>query len=82
VIFLFFAAGVATAFFVGSLLSLHLGRYLGLKYREHAAINAAAGLATVEGSIFGLMGLLLAFTWPRRSIARGYRDAYEAASKR
>jgi hypothetical protein len=61
-IFLFFAAGVAAAFFVGSLLSLHLGRYLGLKYRAHGAIDAAAGLATVEGSIFGLMGLLLAFT--------------------
>jgi hypothetical protein len=61
-IFLFFAAGVAAAFFVGSRLSLHLGRYLGLKYRAHGAIDAAVGLATVEGSIFGLMGLLLAFT--------------------
>jgi hypothetical protein len=61
-IFLFFAAGIAAAFFVGSLLSLHLGRCLGLEYRERGAIDAAAGLATVEGSIFGLMGLLLAFT--------------------
>ena len=61
-IFLFFAAGVAAVFFVGSLLLLHLGRSLGLKYRERGSIDAAAGHATVEGSIFGLMGLLLAFT--------------------
>ena len=61
-IFLFFAAGVAAAFFAGSLLALHLGRCLGLRYRERGANDAAAGLATVEGSIFGLMGLLLAFT--------------------
>jgi hypothetical protein len=47
---------------VGSLLPLHLGRCLGLKYHERGAIDAAAGLATVEGAIFGLMGLLLAFT--------------------
>jgi|SRR5579871_4583952 len=61
-VFLFFAAGVAAAFFVGSLLALRLGRYLGLKYRKHEGIDVAAGLATVEGAIFGLMGLLLAFT--------------------
>ena len=61
-IFLFFAAGVAAIFFVGSLLLLHLGRCLGLKYRERGSADAAAGHATVEGSIFGLMGLLLAFT--------------------
>ena len=61
-VFLFFAAGVAAAFFVGSLLSLHLGRCLGLKERVRDAMQGAAGRATVEGSIFGLMGLLLAFT--------------------
>lgn len=61
-IFLFFAVGVAVVFFVGSLLLLHLGRCLGLKYRERGLADAAAGHATVEGSIFGLMGLLLAFT--------------------
>jgi hypothetical protein len=61
-IFIFFAAGVAAAFFVGSLLALRWGRYLGMRYRERAAADAGAGLATVEGAIFGLMGLLLAFT--------------------
>lgn len=61
-IFLFFAAGIAAAFFVGSLLALQLGRGLGLRYRKQGATDAMAGLATVEGAIFGLMGLLLAFT--------------------
>ena len=60
-IFLFFAASVAGIFFVASLLAQHLGRYLGLRYRKRGA-DVTAGLATVEGAIFGLMGLLLAFT--------------------
>lgn len=61
-IFLFFSAGIAAAFFVGSLLALHFGRLLGLRYRKQGAADVMAGLATVEGAIFGLMGLLLAFT--------------------
>jgi hypothetical protein len=42
-IFLFFAAGIAAAFFVGSLLLLRLGRYLGSRYRERGAADAVAG---------------------------------------
>jgi hypothetical protein len=61
-IFLFFSASIAAAFFVGSLLALRVGRYLGLRYRERGTADTAAGLSTVEGAIFGLMGLLLAFT--------------------
>src|ERR1700744_5212628 len=61
-IFLFFAAGIAAAFFVGSLLALHLGRHLGLQYRKRGQTDGMGGLGTVEGALFGLMGLLLAFT--------------------
>ena len=61
-IFVFFATFVAAVFFVGSLISLHCGRHLGLRYRNHKGADITAGLATVEGAIFGLMGLLLAFT--------------------
>jgi hypothetical protein len=61
-IFVFFATFVAAAFFVGSLISLHYGRHLGLRYRNYKGADITAGLATVEGAIFGLMGLLLAFT--------------------
>jgi CDP-diglyceride synthetase len=61
-IFMFFAAGIAAIFFVCSLVALHCGRTLGLRYRKHEGAGSMAGLATVEGAIFGLMGLLLAFT--------------------
>jgi hypothetical protein len=61
-IFMFFAAGIAVIFFVSSMVALHCGRALGLRYREREKTESLAGLATVEGSIFGLMGLLLAFT--------------------
>jgi hypothetical protein len=59
-IFMSFALAIAAAFFIGALISLQFGRYLGLRYRKR---NEGTGaLATVEGAIFGLMGLLLAFT--------------------
>jgi hypothetical protein len=61
-IFLFFAVGIAAAFFIGSLACLRIGQYLGLLHRTRAKIDNTAGLATVESAIFGLMGLLLAFT--------------------
>jgi hypothetical protein len=59
---MFFAVGVAAAFFIGSLVALRFGQYLGLRHRKRDGANGTAGLATVEGAIFGLMGLLLAFT--------------------
>ena len=61
-IFMFFAAGIVAIFLVCSLIALHCGRTLGLRYRKHEGVDSMAGLATVEGAIFGLMGLLLAFT--------------------
>jgi hypothetical protein len=61
-IFMLFAAGISAAFFVGSLIALNYGRLLGLRYRLQKQADGMAGLATVESAIFGLMGLLLAFT--------------------
>ena len=62
-VFLFFAAGIAAIFFLASLIALHCGRALGLRYRkQEGASDSMAGLGTVEGAIFGIMGLLLAFT--------------------
>jgi len=60
-IFLFFAALIAAAFFFSSLLLLNYGRQLGLRYQKQEAGNMA-GLTTVEGAVFALIGLLLAFT--------------------
>jgi hypothetical protein len=59
--FTLFSGGVSVAFFIGSLLLLNYGRSLGLRYLQRNGENMA-GLATVEGSVFALTGLLVAFT--------------------
>jgi hypothetical protein len=61
-IFMLFAVAIAALFFVGSLMALRLGQHLGLRHRKRSGGEGIGGLATVEGAIFGLMGLLLAFT--------------------
>jgi len=61
-IFMFFAVAIAVLFFAGSLILLRLGQDLGLRHRKRSGSEGIGGLATVEGAIFGLMGLLLAFT--------------------
>jgi len=61
-VFLLFSLVVAALFFIGSLASLNFGRRLGLRYRAKGGVDGVAGLSTAEGAIFGLMGLLLAFT--------------------
>src|SRR6266404_1707938 len=61
-IFMLFSAAVAAAFFVGSLILLHWGWHLGLWHLKQEGTSSMAGLSTVEGAVFGLMGLLLAFT--------------------
>src|SRR5689334_19625605 len=60
-IFILFAVLIAAAFFVSSLFLLNYGRELGLRYLKQETGNIA-GLTTVEGAVFALIGLLLAFT--------------------
>jgi hypothetical protein len=60
-IFLLFAVLIAAAFFICSLFLLNYGRRLGLRYL-HKDAGTMAGLTTVEGAVFALIGLLLAFT--------------------
>jgi|SRR5215469_4387181 hypothetical protein len=55
-----FAIAVAAAFFSGSLILLNYGRFLGLRYLKRK--GSIAGFAATEGAVFGLIGLLLAFT--------------------
>jgi len=57
-----FAVAITLAFFVSSILLLNYGRSLGLRYLQRAGVDSIARLATVEGAIFALIGLLLAFT--------------------
>ena len=61
--FAFFALAIAAAFFASSLILLNYGRHLGLRYlRQQKEVANMAGLTTVEGAVFALIGLLLAFT--------------------
>jgi len=53
----------ASALLLGMLLSLEAGRRLGKRRLARDPEGARAGLGAVEGSLFGLLGLLVAFTF-------------------
>ena len=61
-IFSLFAVAITAAFFVSSLVLLNYGRQLGLRYRQQQGAESMAGLPSVEGAVFALVGLLIAFT--------------------
>ena len=52
-----------TALFAGMLLMLEVGRRIGIRRRVRDPDGAAAGLGALDGAVFGLMGLLIAFTF-------------------
>jgi len=56
---LLFAGGV----FVGMILLLEVGRRLGRRRQGRDEEGARAGLGAVEGAVFALLGLLIAFTF-------------------
>jgi hypothetical protein len=60
-IFAVFAALIALVFLVCSLTLLNYGRHLGTRYLQKDQ-GIMTGLTTVEGAVFALIGLLLAFT--------------------
>jgi hypothetical protein len=49
--------------FVGMFVMLDVGRRIGRRRLQHDAEGARAGVGVIEGSVFGLLGLLLAFTF-------------------
>ena len=53
----------AGVLFVGMLVLLDVGRRIGRRRLQHDAEGARAGVGVIEGSVFGLLGLLLAFTF-------------------
>ena len=59
VMFIISAGGL----FVGMILLLELGRRLGRRRQGRAEEGARAGLGAVEGAVFALLGLLIAFTF-------------------
>jgi hypothetical protein len=57
------AAMTAFGLFVGVLILLELGRRIGAKRMAAEGEAARTGTGAVEGAVFGLMGLLIAFTF-------------------
>lgn len=54
---------LCTALFVGTVMLLEAGRRLGAARLAADPEGARAGVGAVEGSVFGLLGLLIAFTF-------------------
>ena len=57
------AALVAASLLAGVLLFLELGRRIGLRRLKQEGDGAGAGVGVVEGAVFALLGLLVAFTF-------------------
>ena len=57
------AVGFAVGLLVGMVVFLEIGRQLGRRRANTDADGAKAGLGAVEGAVFALMGLLIAFTF-------------------
>lgn len=58
-----FYALLALGLFLGMVILQALGRQLGLRDLRHDPDNAQRGIGAVEGAVFALLGLLLAFTF-------------------
>lgn len=53
----------ALGLFIGMLVLLEVGRRIGARWLAEDPTGAAAGVGTVEGAVFALLGLLIAFTF-------------------
>jgi hypothetical protein len=61
--FTFLALALAGALFVGMLALMEAGRVAGSRRHARDAEGSHAGVGVIEGSVFGLLGLLIAFTF-------------------
>ncbi len=61
----FSASLFALGLFIGMLILLEIGRRIGVRRIAQDPEGARAGTGTVEGAVFGLLGLLIAFTFSR-----------------
>src|SRR5437870_1497571 len=51
------------ALFCGMLVPLEIGRRIGVRRMAQDPEGARAGIGAIEGAVFGLLGLLIAFTF-------------------
>ena len=61
--FTLFAASVALAFFLGMVAFLEVGRRLGARQIAKRGAEARVGVGIVDGSVYGLLGLLIGFSF-------------------
>ena len=54
---------VVVALFALMLVFLETGRRIGIRRKKQDTDGASAGLGVIDGAVFGLMGLLIAFTF-------------------
>src|SRR5580698_4811372 len=54
---------VVISLFTIMLALMEMGRRIGIRRRKWDTTSANAGLSTIDGAVFGLMGLLIAFTF-------------------
>jgi hypothetical protein len=54
---------VALGLFLAMVLAIEIGRYLGRRRLAHEPDGALKGVGAAEGAVFGLLGLLIAFTF-------------------
>jgi hypothetical protein len=62
-IFTTFVLLIALGLFAGMVVLLEVGRRIGIYRRRNDPEGAREGVGAVEGAIFGLLGLLIAFTF-------------------
>jgi hypothetical protein len=67
---------VAAGIFLGMLVSLEIGRRLGAHRLAADAENARHGIGALEGAVFGVFGLLIAFTFSNASSRFNDRRQY------
>ena len=61
--FLLLTVAVAVGLFVAMLLSLEVGRRFGVKQGERRGADARVGVGVVDSAVYGLLALLLGFTF-------------------
>jgi hypothetical protein len=64
---------VALGLFVGMLLFLEIGRRFGSRRLKEDAGGTGEGVTTVDGAVFALLGLLIAFTFSGASARFDHR---------
>lgn len=59
----YYSVVASVVLFVGMLLMIHWGRCLGKRALEKEHVSQKSGTGVIEGSVFALMGLMIAFTF-------------------